>query len=102
MDDLLTERLLAIPDLDQRPSRFSGRPAFWVGKREIAHFESPGVLDLRLTRKGIRARKEQFAEDSRVTTRGSSDWVEVAYASAEDVEWVVGLVQEVVRLELDR
>jgi hypothetical protein len=29
---------------------FNYGPAIWVGKREVAHFDDEGTLDLRLTR----------------------------------------------------
>ena len=93
LDEALSEQLLSLDALDERPSRFGGKSAFWSGKREIAHFEGPGVLDLRLTRPEIRARKAELRADARVTLRGSSDWVEVSFSAAPDLTWVLGLVE---------
>jgi len=93
LDDELSERLLGLEALDQRPSRFGGKDAFFVGKREIAHFEGPGVLDLRLTRGEIRSRKDELSADRRATLRGSSDWLELACREPEDLDWVIALVE---------
>lgn len=93
LDAELSERLLGLDALDQRPSRFGGKEAFFVGKREVAHFEGPGVLDLRLTRGEIRSRKDELSGDARATIRGSSDWLELACREAEDVDWVIALVE---------
>jgi len=93
LDAELCARLLALDALDQRPSRFGGKDAFFVGKREVAHFEGPGVLDLRLTRREIRSRKEDLEADPRATLRGSSDWLELACAEPADLDWVIALVE---------
>lgn len=93
LDDELSERLLALELVDERPSRFGGKSAFFVGRREIAHFEGPGVLDLRLTRPEIRARRDELGSDSRATLRGSSDWVELGFSVRTDLDWVLGLVE---------
>jgi luciferase-like monooxygenase len=93
LDAELSERLLALDALDQRPSRFGGKDAFFVGKREVAHFEGPGVLDLRLTRKEIQSRKDTLSADPRATLRGSSDWLELACREPADLDWVLELVQ---------
>lgn len=93
MDAELRERLLALEALDERPSRFGGKDAFFVGKREVAHFEGPGVLDLRLTRREIRSRKDELTQDPRATLRGSSDWLELACREPADLDWILGLVE---------
>ncbi len=93
LDAELSQRLLGLEALDQRPSRFGGKDAFFVGKREVAHFEGPGVLDLRLTRREIRSRKDELSADARATLRGSSDWVELAWFEPEDLDWVLELVE---------
>ena len=90
--DAVEAGLLAIPDVELRASRFGGKDAFYVGRREFAHFEPGDVLDLRLTRAGIRERREALKADPRAELRPSGgDWLELSFASAEDVAWVVEL-----------
>jgi hypothetical protein len=62
---------LALPDVEEHPSQFSERDAFFVGGREIAHFHEENVIDIRVGRK------------SRLADRG--DWVEVPFRTARDV-----------------
>jgi len=78
-------------------SRFSSRPACYTGKREFLHFHDAHEVDVRLGRKEIRARREVFAEDERVTMRGTSDWIEVRFHDEEDVERVVELARIALR-----
>ena len=89
----LAERIVALPGVDLRPSRFSHRPAFWVGKREVAHFHPGNELDVRLTRKVIRLLKAELEADPRVTLRGSSDWAEVRFPRRTHLERAVALVR---------
>lgn len=93
LDAELSQRLLALEAFDQRPSRFGGKEAYFVGKREVAHFEGPGVLDLRLTKREIRSRKDDLESDPRATLRGSSDWLELAFSEPADLDWILDLVE---------
>lgn len=86
----LRARLLELEALEERPSRFGGKPAFWAAGREVAHFEPGDALDLRLTRAGIRARRAALAADPRATLRGG-DWLELSFGSLEDLEWILEL-----------
>jgi Family of unknown function (DUF5519) len=61
---------------------FAPGPALWVGKREIAHFDANGTLDVRLTWPVIRERRAELDADDRVSLRASrSDWLEVRLAT---------------------
>ncbi len=72
---------------------FSAGPAIWVGKREVAHFDRDGTLDVRITRKVIRERREEFKSDPRISLRGSgSDWLEVRVDSPDDADFALDLV----------
>jgi len=42
--------LLAVGHASERRSRYADKPALFIGNREIAHSEAPGVIDLRITR----------------------------------------------------
>ena len=74
---------------------FSDRPALWVNGTEIAHFDGPARLDVRLTREEIRAARSRLRAEERIHLRpsSSSDWLTVALAGAADCD---GLVQELV------
>ena len=52
-------------------------------------------VDLRLGRRAIRAHREAKLNDRRVTLREQSDWVNVRLASPEDVDFIVGLVRDI-------
>jgi hypothetical protein len=70
--------------------------ALWVGRREIAHFDGPNVLDLRLTREVIRVERESLKRDPRVTLRRSaSDWLELDVTD-RDVDAATALIARAV------
>jgi hypothetical protein len=84
----LTGRILGLPGVEVRRSRFTGDEAFFAGRREIAHFHGNRVLDIRLTRARIR----ELPADRRVTLRGTSDWCEFAFTRREDLDRAAELV----------
>lgn len=90
----LTGRILRLPGVELRPSRFTGDEAFFAGRREIAHFHGERTIDIRLTRARIRALKDDLEADRRVTLRGSSDWCELTFARKKDLDRAVELVKE--------
>ncbi len=76
---------------------FGAERAVWVGRREVAHFDADGMLDVRLTRQAIRARRSELQADPRIVLRGSSsDWLAVAIAGPSDLDFAVALVTEAV------
>src|SRR5262245_6523900 len=76
-----------LPGVVCSPSMFADRPAYWVNGKEIAHFESPDALDIRLTRVEIRARRPQLVEAGCVQLRAStSDWLTVDVSSRAGAE----------------
>lgn len=94
MPENFPARVLALGDVVQSPSMFSDGTALWVDGTEIAHFDSDGALDLRLTRKVIGQLRPRLREDPRVSFRRSpsSDWIELRIAADEDEELLVELV----------
>ena len=71
---------------------FAGGPAVWVGKREVAHFDADGALDLRLTRQVIRARRPELSSDDRVALRkNTSDWLSLKIRTKADEEFALSL-----------
>jgi hypothetical protein len=75
-------------------SAFKDGPALWVNGKEIAHFESEHVIDLRLTRAEIRARRAELRADPRVSLRSaSSDWITIEFAGPADEAFVRELTE---------
>lgn len=90
----LATRLRGIGGVVESPSAFSEDDAFWCNGKEIAHFDSDDVVDLRLTKAVIRELRSALREDARVELRkGSSDWVEVRVASTDDIAFVMELAE---------
>jgi len=79
----------AFPELEERPSQFTGGPALWLGRREIVHTHGD-ELEVRITRREASRRDhEGFWQ----RTRGS-DWVVLSAADDE-------LAVELVRVAID-
>jgi hypothetical protein len=92
--DALRKRLLDIDEVLESPSMFGAGNGFWCNGKEIAHFDSDDVVDLRLTKAVIRELRTALREDARVELRkGSSDWVEVRVTSHDDIGFVVQLAE---------
>jgi hypothetical protein len=86
--------IMSIDGVTLSPSGFGDVDAYWVNGKEIAHFDDPTTVDLRLTRAGISARRPELKADPRVTLRRSgSDWVEVRVATKDDLAWLTSLVE---------
>jgi len=66
---------LALPDVEEHPSQFSERDAFFVGGREIAHFHEENVIDIRVGK----------SEGSR------QNWIEVPFNGARDLARIAEL-----------
>jgi hypothetical protein len=81
------------------PSGFNGKTAYFVGTREIAHFDEDDVLDIRLTRNLIRARRPELRDNPSVTLRNSTsaDWIEVTLSSPADEKFAQELLEEAAR-----
>jgi hypothetical protein len=81
----------ALPGVASGASRFgSGRPAWTVGRREFAHLHSDSLIDLRLPR----AIQKTLRGDPRAHFRpAQSDWVELEFLSAKDVDDVIALAR---------
>lgn len=96
LKEQLTARLLTLPEIVPAISpKYPDFLGFRHQGKEFAHFHGDNTLDLRYGKSRIRARKPELGEDPRVILRRSvSDWMEVEFRSAADVEFIVGLVKE--------
>ena len=79
--------MLAAGPAQERPSRYGGKPALRTDRREIAHLEAPGVIDLRITRAGWSRVRADFGDDPALARDPSRrDWIELHLQSAADVD----------------
>jgi len=94
--EAVVELQLPLGPVSERRSRYGDKPAVvMAGRREIAHREAPGVVDLRITRQGWRHIGAPYADDRRVERRGRSDWV-VLHMTVDDVTAMRDLLTEAV------
>ena len=94
-DDLRWEAfvsaMLAAGPAVERRSRYGDKPALFVGSREIAHLEAPGVIDLRITRAGWARVQEGFGHDAAVHhDPARRDWIELHLRSPVDLDRLGG------------
>jgi hypothetical protein len=95
--DDLSERILALPSVESKPSRFGGSgDGFFVGRREFAHFHPGNELDLRLTKSVVRELRELLDASPRISWRKTSDWVEVRFSRRTHLDEVMELVERAV------
>lgn len=92
----LTVEILKIPGVSENPSQFSPLPAWWVDGKEIAHLHGGELIDIRLTKKEISARRSQLRNDDRVSL-GRNDWITFKMLSQEDLSFVLGLMKVAAR-----
>lgn len=91
--DGLLRRCAEVNDAALGDSTFGHGEALFVGKREIAHLDGPTTVDIRLTRAGIRERRDELREDPRVDLRrGQSDWLEFTVRTADDADAALALL----------
>ncbi len=93
----LFKRLREIPGAVVGEGAFAPGEAIWVGRREVAHVDADGTLDVRLTKAVIRARRDELRRDPRLRFRaGQSDWIEVDFANQGDIDFAVDLVEDAI------
>jgi hypothetical protein len=75
----LRSRMLAMPAVEQRPSRWGADPAFWIGGREFVHCHGR-LAEVRVTRSLM----PKALRDARAIRRTrTSDWVQVPLAETD-------------------
>lgn len=87
----LRERVFALGDVDEAPSRFGGTGlAFRRGGREFAHFHPDAEVDIRLPRPRQRALR---ADPSARPRKSASDWIAYRLDTAADAEAAFALLK---------
>jgi Luciferase len=93
MWDAVVTAMRAAGPVHERRSRHADKPALWTDRREIAHLEAPGVVDMRITAAGWRRAKGDFGAHPAVSRDPARrDWIELRPASAAEVSQLAGLL----------
>lgn len=91
--DAVVTTMLAAGPVHERRSRYGDKPALWTDRREIAHLETPGVIDVRITAAGWARAKSDFGAHGAVRRDPSRrDWIELRPASADEVRQLAALL----------
>ncbi len=94
LHESLSDHLRDIEGVVESPSMFGPGNAFWCNGKEIAHFDSTDVIDLRLTAPIIRELRPVLRDNPRVELRkGRSDWIEIRVSSNDDVAFVAEMAE---------
>lgn len=95
----LQVRILDHPDIEEKKSKFSADSAFFVGKKEVAHFHKGNELDLRLTKAEIK--RGAWIKDPRVSQETkNSDWVQLRFKSEKEFPFLLQLISIAVKANL--
>jgi hypothetical protein len=91
--DLFVDAMLAAGHALEGRSRYGDKPALFAGRREIAHLEADGVIDLRITREGWAQAKPDFAGDPAVRRDpGRRDRIELRLRGRGDLDRLARLL----------
>jgi Family of unknown function (DUF5519) len=91
--DAFVDAMLAAGHLTEGRSRYGDKPALFAGRREIAHLEPDGSIDLRITHAGWAQARQDFAADAAVgRDPGRRDWIELRLADGGDLERLARLL----------
>jgi hypothetical protein len=92
-DAFVTAMLAVGGPADERRSRYGDKPALFIEGREIAHLEAPGVIDLRITRRGWAQARDDYANDPAVRhDPARRDWIELRLSSPADLDRLTRLL----------
>jgi Family of unknown function (DUF5519) len=93
MWDAFVDAVLAVGHAREGRSRFGDKPALFAGHREIAHLEPDGSIDLRVTRAGWAAARQDFAADPAVARDPARrDWIELRMRDLSDLDRLARLL----------
>ena len=94
----LLRQLHEIEGLQALPSEVAGGTALFYKGKEFAHFHNDNEIDLRLTRQLIRrlGLKHPPRSSTHPARAASSNWIELRFFNAEEVETVAALVRQAI------
>lgn len=95
----LVIQLEKIPGLEDRPSKVAGGSAVFYKNKEIAHFHHNNEIDVRLTKKIIKAEGLTHPEGSKFHHHRSpsSEWIELRFRRKDHIKEVVRLFKLAVK-----
>lgn len=89
--DAFVDAMLAVGHA--REGRSRDKPTLFAGRREIAHLEADGVIDLRITQEGWAHARQGDADDPAVRRDpGRRDWIELCLEQKSDLGRLVPLL----------
>jgi Family of unknown function (DUF5519) len=98
LSEVLEARLLSLPGIRRKASRWGGGLAFYVGTREILHYHGSREVDIRVTREVARQYRKLRSPDLRLRFRHSgSDWVATRLEEPGDIAFAIQLFEEALR-----
>lgn len=93
MWDAFVDAMLEAGHVSEGRSRYGDKPALFSGRREIAHLEPDGTIDLRITHAGWARVRDVFAADPAVQRDpGRRDWIELRVRGMADLERIATLL----------
>jgi hypothetical protein len=89
----LVRRLETVPGLEDRPSKVAGGSAIFFRDKEIAHFHHDNEIDVRLTKKVIKAEGLSHPDGSEFHRQRSptSEWIELRFTRRSHLDEIVRL-----------
>ncbi len=96
---LLESKILALDGVNKKKSRWMDRTAFYINRREFAHFHSSREIDVRLTRRYQDEYSGLIKEGKkRVKFREHpSHWISIEFTTTSDVDYVFTIVSLALR-----
>ncbi len=91
---VLDSKILSLPRVEKRRSRWMDTDAYFIGGREFVHFHRNDEVDVRLTSGFQRKYASEIRNDPRVRfRRNPSQWLAIDYRTREDVDYAFRIVK---------
>lgn len=91
---LLASRILSLPNVKSRKSKWQDRQAFFINGREFAHFHSYKQIDIRLTKAYQKTYRYLLEGDMRIKLRNqNSHWLIFEFETEDDILSAFQIIQ---------
>ncbi len=91
---VLDSKILSLPGVEKRRSRWMDTDAYFIGEREFVHFHRNDEVDVRLTSGFQRKYAIEIRNNPRVRfRRNPSQWVAIDYRTREDVDYAFRIMK---------